>query len=303
MTHRSKQFRSRLGLEVLESRQLLAVLVSIVDGDLVVTGNGQADQVAIVQAQQNGQPIAGRYFVAGQNGTLVNGQANGQFFPNVTRDILVNLNGNNDRLTVGNGVDGAFLAPRDLQITMGDGADVVNINRVSVRDDLGIITGNGSDSISVRATIGALSGVDGGFNDLFINTGEQSDRVLVQNSFVRSNLTVATGNDTFGDIVDILFANVGDDTSITTGGGSDTVRISDVGFNDNLAINSGDGLDTVRLTRVSVDELFGNLGAGADRLELRDSFGRRATLNGQTGADTLTRINTPFTEFFQANSC
>jgi hypothetical protein len=280
----------------------MAVLVSVIDGDLVVTGDGQADQVAIVQTLQNGQPVAGRYFVAGQNGTTINGQATGQFVQDVRRDIVVNLNGNNDRLTVGNGIDGDFIAPRDLQIDTGAGADVVNINQVNVRDDLGIITGNGSDIVSVRATIGALPGIDGGFNDLFINTGEQSDRVLVQNTFVRSNLSIATGNDTFGDIVDILFSNVGDDTSITTGGGGDTVRISDVGFNDNLVINSGDGIDTVRLTRVAVDELFANLGAGGDRLELRDSFGRRATLNGQTGADTLTRINTPFAEFFQANS-
>ena len=280
----------------------MAVLVSVVDGDLLVTGNGQADQVAIVQSVEDGQPVAGRYFVGGQNGTTINGQTTGQFFQNVTRDIVVNLNGNNDRLTVGNGIDGDFIAPRDLQIDTGAGADVVNINRVTVRDDLGIITGNGSDSVSVRATIGAFPGVDSGFNALFINTGEQSDRVLVQNTSVRSGLTIATGNDTFGDIVDILFANVGDDASITTGGGSDTVRFLDVGFDENLAINSGDGIDTVRLNRVSVDELFANLGMGGDRLEFERQLWTPRYPQRANRRDTLTRINTPFTEFFQANS-
>src|SRR5262245_36385561 len=109
---RRNNLSHRLGFESLEGRQLMAVVASVnIEGDLVVTGDGQADQVAIVQVVQNGVPVAGRYFVAPQNGTLLNGQAAGRFFNNVIDDIRVNLGGNNDRLTLGNGNNGQFIVP------------------------------------------------------------------------------------------------------------------------------------------------------------------------------------------------
>jgi hypothetical protein len=302
MSRQNLRSSRRMSFESLEGRQLMAVLVSVTGGDLVVTGDNQADQVQIIQSLQNGTPIPGRYFITGQNGTTINGQTGGQFFANVTDDIRINLNGNNDRLTLGNGINGDFIVPDDLEINMGEGADVVTIDRITVRDDATILTGNGNDSVSVKATIGALAGVDNGANDLIIDTGERADNVSLQNVFVRRNLTVNTGIDNFTDVVDMLFMNVGNNTNISTGDGSDLVRISDVGFNGDLTVNTGAGNDAVSLTRCQVDEFFANLAANDDTLTLRDTSGRRATLDGGSGVDTLLRTNSPFSEFFQRNS-
>jgi hypothetical protein len=301
IVRRNGRSSHRLGLESLESRQLMAVLASVTDGDLVVNGDNQADQVTIIQSLQNGTPIPGRYFITGQNGTTINGQA-GLFFENVTDDILINLNGNNDRLTLGNDTNGDFIVPDDLEISMGLGNDVVTIDRITVRDDATIITGDGNDSVSFKGTIGSLAGIDGGNNDLTIDTGARADNVRLENTFVRRDLNISTGTDGFADIVDLLVMNVGDDTTISTGGGGDTVRISDVGFNDDLTINTGAGADTVVLNRCQVDEFFTNLGDGTDTLQLTDTFGCRATVNGGIGADTLLRTNSLFSEFFQRNS-
>ena len=273
------------------------VTVTVTDaGDLVVTGDGQANQVTIFQEVTQGVPITGSYFIAGQNGTTITGTdpTHPGYIGNVTDDILINLNGNNDRLTVGDGFDGHFIVPNDLEISMGGGADVVTIDRIAVRDDATILTGDGNDSVSFKGTVGGLAGVDGGNNDLTIFTGARADNVRLENTFVRRNLTINTGTDAFGDVVDMLFANVGNDTNISTGGGSDIVRLSDVGFNDDLTINTGAGNDSVTLNRCEVDEIFANLGSGNDTLGLRDTFGNRATLNGGIGTDTLARINSPF---------
>ena len=285
MARKNNFLSKRMGFESLEGRQLMAV-VNVTGGDLVVTGDGQADQVAITQVAPN------TYAVAGQNGTLVNGQVSGQFF--ATDDIRVNLGGNNDRLTVGNGVNGGFSVLNDLVIDMGAGADVVNVNGVTVRDDATIVTGDGNDNVTFRGTVGSQPNVDFGQNDLFIDTGLRSDTVRVQNTFVRRNMVVNTGTDTFGDVVDILFANVGNNTNVSTGGGNDIVRISDVGFNNDLTVITGAGNDLVRLNAVQVDEFFASMGAGDDRLEIQNSSGNRARVDGGIGNDTLLRLNSPF---------
>src|SRR5437762_3371716 len=102
MSHRNLRSSRPLALESLEDRQMMTgnVLVSVSGGDLVVTGDSGANELRIIQSLQNGAPIAGRFFITGQNGTTINGQATGQFFQNVTDDLRINLNGGNDRLTL-----------------------------------------------------------------------------------------------------------------------------------------------------------------------------------------------------------
>ena len=292
-------------MESLESRQMMTgnVLVSVSGGNLLITGDSGANELRIIQSLQNGAPIAGRFFITGQNNTTINGQTTGQFFQNVTGDMRINLNGNNDRLTLGDGVSNArFIVPRDLQIDMGDGNDVVNLDRVSVRDDVSIVTGGGGDSVTVKGSIGGLAGVDNGLNDLTIDTGDRADNVWLEDLFVRHNLNVNTGNDDFTDFLDMHFLNIGNDTDVRTGGGGDVLRISDTGFRDDLTIDTGAGNDSVSLDRCSVDELFLNLGSDSDSLTLRNNSGRRATLNGGLGTDSLIQSANVFSQSFSASS-
>src|SRR4051812_27988873 len=203
MSHRNLGSSRRLTMESLESRQMMTgnVLVSVSGGDLVVTGDGGANEVRIIQSLQNGAPIAGRFFITGQNGTRINGQVAGQFFHNVTDDVRINLNGGNDRLTLGDGVsNGHFMVPDDLEIDMGAGSDVLRLDNITVRDDARLVTGAGNDSVIVTGTVGALPGVDNGDNNLTIETGDRPDNVLLQNVFVRRNLNINTGTDNFTDI-------------------------------------------------------------------------------------------------------
>lgn len=296
-------FLRRPGFEALESRELMAgdVFVNVSEGgDLIVRGDFAENEIQIVQPlQENGAPVAGRYHITGLNGTRINGVFK-QAFSNVTHDLQINLSGGNDRLTLGNGVNNAkFIVPNDLKIEMGGGADVVVVDKITVRDDVSIATGDGNDSVTFRGSVGNLPGFDGGENDLFIDTGERADNVLLQNTFVRRNLVVNAGSDNFSDVVDLRFMNVGRNTNIATGEGNDIVRISDAGFNDDLTILTGTGNDSVSIVRTQVDELFVSLGAGQDQISLRDSSGRRARIDSGADVDFLTRTNSPFSESFE----
>jgi len=285
----------RLGVESLEGRQLMAgnVLASVnAAHDLVVTSDGNQHDLEIVQVTQNGQPVAGRYFIAPHQGTTLNGQTSGQFFNNVTHDVRVTLGGSGDRLNLHaeNGNDFGFQVPNDLTINMGGGNNVLNIDHVSVGDDVTVFSGGGADSVFFRGRVG-LSGnlIDKGANDLTIDTGNRNDNVKLQNFAVRRDVNIRVGGtDNFTDSVDLLFASIGRNTRVDTGAGGDLVNINEVGFNGVATINTGGGTtpandaDSVSVTESQADQFFFNLGIGDDTMTMFDSFGRRATLNGGT---------------------
>ena len=290
MTRQNCFVGRRLGLESLEGRLLMAanpfgnVQVTVAGGDLILTGDNLQHDVQIVQTMVQGTPVPGSYFVAPRNGTTINGSTTGQYFINVTHDIRATLGTNNDRLLLGNGSSNDnFIVPNDLFIDTKGGADVVTIDRIAVRDDATILTGDGNDSVRFKGSVGAKK-ADDGANDLTIDTGARPDNVVIQDSFVRRNLSVSTGKDSFADVVDIYFTEIGNNTTITTAGGGDIVDIADTTFDNDLTVNTGSGNDSVSLNRCEVDELFANLGLDIDGLKLKDTSGRRATLNGGGGA-------------------
>jgi hypothetical protein len=272
-------------------------------GDLVLTGDNNQHDVEITQSLQNGNPIAGRYFITPHQGTTLNGHTTGLFVNNVTHDIRVSLGGNNDRLNLhaGNGNDFGFRVPNDLNINLGNGNNVLNIDHIAVGDDASIFSGGGADSVFFRGTVGFLGTVDGGANDLTIDTGDRNDNITLQNFAVKRDVSVRTGTDAFTDSVDMLFASIGRNTNVSTGAGSDRVTVNEVGFNGTAQFDTGADGDTVSITASQADQFFFNLGLGDDIMTMTNSFGRRATLNGGTNTgdnDSLTESGNQFTELF-----
>ena len=286
----------RLGLESLEGRQLMAAITATVNGlgDLVVTGDDNENSLQIIQAVQNNAPIVGRYFITPLNGNTLNGQTTGQFVTGVTHDIIIDLKGSNDRLTIGSGkIDNNFVVPNDLKITMGDGADVLTVNHMAVRDDATIDTGDGNDSVDFQGTVGQVAGFDKGLNDLTINTGARCDNVLLHNTLVRRNINIDTGTDDFTDFVTLNNVIDGNNatTTINTGAGGDVVDIEGCSINGNLALGMNDGNDGVTIRNTTADQLFAFMGKGQDSLTLDHVHTTTSTmLDGQDDDDTLTLI-------------
>jgi hypothetical protein len=74
------------------------------------------------------------------------------------------------------------------------------------------------------------------------------------------------------------------------------VLIDRVGVNNDLAIDTGADSDWVTIRRTKVDELSVNLGGGVDDLEITDTEGRRARLDGGADNNWLYESNVKFSE-------
>lgn len=302
---RSSQSR-KLGLEQFESRQLMAGNVSVnvdLGGDLHITGDDLGNGVQIAQARTSlGTAIRGTYFITGENAagaaTTINGQAS-VIIRNVTDDVLIDLRGGADLLTTPSGAGRHFFAD-DVTINLGEGNNTVILRNISTFDDVAINGGSSNDQIFIE---GGIIG-NSVFNpdaDFTANTFGGFDGVSLRNTLVRDDVTVDTGLGDFADSVSLLTGNVGDDVTIFTHDGRDTVIVDHITINDNLVVDTGNGDDRLTMRDSDVDELFAFMGSDNDTVELTNVSGRRGTLAGGTGVDSLATFDVAFDEFFSTS--
>jgi len=286
----------------LEDRRLMAgnVDVSVSGGDLFITGDNAANGVQITQVVTQGRAVAGFYLISGltQGGaaTTINGQVSVNV-NGVTDDVTINLRDGGDRFRTGLGT---ISFADDVNVNLGSGNNELSLNRVRVRDDVSINSGNGVDTVFLRGVVGTSAANPDA--DLSINTGEGADTVILFHFFVRDDVNIDTGFGQFDDTVLLVTGNVGDDVTIRTRDGGDDVFIDTVGVNDTLQVETGSGGDRLDIENSEADELFAFLGSGDDHLEISDTFGQGAMLDGQSGADTIALSNVSFSQFFSQNS-
>lgn len=296
----------KLGLEQFENRQLLAgnVFASVDSGgDLHLRGDDRGNGVQIAQVRTSlGVPVRGSYLITGQSAdgsaTTINGQAS-VFVRNVTDDVLIDLRGGGDLLTTPSGFGQVFFAD-DVAISLGEGNNTVVLRNISTRDDVSINGGSGNDQIFIEGCrIGNTTANPDA--DFTANTFGGFDGVSLRNSLVRDDVTIDTGLGNFADSVSLQTGNVGDDVTIRTHEGADTVIVDHITINDDLLVDTGSGNDRLTMRDSDADELFAFMGSDNDRVELTNTFGRRGTLNGGSGVDSLSMSNAAFDEFFSTS--
>jgi hypothetical protein len=117
----AKRAGRRLGFETFESRRLMAVTTSLSNGSLLIDGDGDADDIAIV-----GTANPGEITVMGRNGTQVDGLVNGSTtIQGVTANVVADF---------------------------GDGDNIINVDNVYLAGNLELNTGNGRDQVTLGAT-------------------------------------------------------------------------------------------------------------------------------------------------------
>jgi hypothetical protein len=197
--------RTRLELERLESRCLLAVRVFVSDGDLFVVGDAANDLIFIEQVGFQ------RYDVIGNGGTDIIGDADDVVTVRVRDDFRISLGAGNDKIKLDgpNSVNGRLTVPDELIINMGSGNDRVRLFDVRVPDNVTINTGTGADDVDIFDT---RFGDD---SDFYLNTGDDGDRVEILRTF-------------FGDEVEIYL-----------GRGTDTMTVCDCVFTDETLFSGG----------------------------------------------------------------
>jgi hypothetical protein len=166
------------------------VLVSVVNGHLLIEGDAEANQIAVTAGA-----TAGSFIVQGIGDTEVRQASAPSTEPPAPPSGLVV-----------EGVRG------NVRITLGDGADELSLHAASFRRDVVINTGAGTDFVNI--------GVD---DDVDPTAPDESANVNI-----RGSLLIRTGAD--GDAVNLGSARIGGVSAVVTDGGDDEVNVGAAAF-------------------------------------------------------------------------
>ena len=322
MTSRKYNQGRRLGFEKLEDRQLMAanvvasmgghltssavpaniagnVTAAVVNHGLTLTGDNGSNQIEITQVGAN------QFEVIGENGTTVNGKANQTF--SITGNIIANFKSGDDGLGLdGTDSSGGYMTlPGSLNVVLGDGKNFFGVDNTTVSGNLSVSGGSGADELNLFYSGVGLGNVNGGSNDCSINLGAGANTITTDYLRVQRDLLI---NDisSSGDLMLLQGVSAGRNVNIQTGNGSDDITIDNFFAKNDLNISTGGGNDYVVLGEVidgyhgttptpdSQGELYAahlsvDLGAGDDQLSLGRVSVPSATIDGNTGNDTLYR--------------
>jgi hypothetical protein len=248
----------------LELRNPLAgdVAVHILDGNLVLDGDADGNQIAIASGERHGQ-----FYVAGlttPNGdtTTVNGMTGRVLFEGIQRNIRANLGEGNDRVLVGR-----LRTSGNVALAMGPGDD-----RVAVGHTPDPTQPTPRLDVAIRGS-------------LIVELGEGNDDLAVRDAHVAEGLFAAGGLGEDG----MRFEQVTAARGITVRGdaGNDMIATARVRGHA-LHVLGGAGDDRVAVVGTALGNLAVDLGAGNDALLIaNNSATGRVVLNGGDGEDTL----------------
>lgn len=274
-----------MGLQQLEDRRLMAgdVAVYLDSGDLKIIGDAGHNRVDITT-------INGQIRVTGTQ-YLGNTTINGQNIPflinaNLVDDLIVDMNGGNDRVMV-NQLHLNATSHADLVIDTDDGDDLVGIYNSSARD-LDVDTHGHNDDVIVSGSHFS--------RDLKVELGSGDDELDLYSA--QAGRHIKADGETGHDDVAIQFSVAADELYVRLGSGNDVAWINGGEF-DELALY-GDGDNdriTVQYAEVNSSSYI-DMGSGNDQLYLNhnDFFGSKQ-FRGGTGSDTLQGVGNNFNPF------
>ncbi|MFO0902268.1 MAG: hypothetical protein U0939_04665 [Pirellulales bacterium] len=313
--------RRRLQLESLERREVLAgnVMASVVGTTLMLTGDAQDNNVAVVALGNN------RFAVSGLD-TTINGSRN-VYAPNKpVLNIVANLNNGNDNLGLTNNAQGlydlAFNAGINLETVLGVTAAAMqdqinlltNVTTFSLAGSLTATGGAGNDMIGVVGNLGGSisanlgpANANGGFNAFGIDGSaaaggvgtvggsisvlgaDQADVAIVESTTVRGSVTASLGN---GDnAVEIVDAAIGGSVAVMTLAGSDFVFVDDSTVAGSVLASLGNatgGSDEFNGYDSSIGALTVTTGSGEDFIDTANLVVQtNATISTGAGIDDI----------------
>jgi VCBS repeat-containing protein len=279
--NRAAARRRFLGMEALESRSMLTGNVNafLSGGTLHINGDSDANEIIVEQSAANSFTISSR-----DGSTTINGQSSAVTIDQVTRDLMMALNGGDDVVEMSGTSDSVITVPGNLWVNTGSGDDQVILNAVHAKQ-LHVDLGAGADTATVGDTSGItitqqaiIMGRDGAdhinvansqfHNYLTVDAGSGNDDITIQGSTVRKTSLVKAGsgsdsyhrNDNHGKIkfrsVEHLDRNVtsaapvaptaSDDTASVVRGGTTSINVAS---NDTTADSTSLNLASIVITQ------------------------------------------------------
>ena len=311
MNRRKLNHGRKLAFQQLETRALMTGNVAVVvqNHSLVITGDNKDNSIEIFQIG------SGQYKIINTDGTTtVNHQSTPQIFTGITGDFKIDLKGGNDVLSIDTGSGGlpTISIPRNLNINLNNGNDVVYVSKAVVGGGLSMTGGNGNHVLYVFDSTIGNSSVNAGTNDLSFKLGSGNIVADVFNTTIQRDVNVNMSGNV---IVDLQNAKIGRDlnekfssnhskynllevfggtvarnATLTTGDSADSISLNGLTVGKKLQIKTGNGDDTVVLggfdtnhigtslppLAVHADQVLVDLGNGNDTL----GFGGNGKVNG-----------------------
>ncbi len=224
------------------------VTASLVDGDLIVTGDRLDNSVEIAI-------VSGDLVVRGFDDTTINGAVT-PFVAvagsaTIADDLFVRLGSGDDVLILNDGIE---VTDRAL-ISLSNGNDEFGASNITVGTDLNIFAWRGDDTIH-------LDNIDVG-DDLLIHSTTGDDTINVLNSDISDDVRVTTGKGNDAVIIDT--STIGDDVDVRLGRDNDDLVVRNSTIGDNLIARTRKGDDFVMVdpSRIGGQANIG-LGKGHD---------------------------------------
>ncbi len=255
--------RCALECESLEEKALLAgdVSVAIVDGNLLVRGDAEANHILVESSVDHQQIVIRGLPGVGGIDTTLNGQAGPVVIGGLGRELDIRMGAGNDVVDVPRG---AF---RNVTVAGGRGDDVVR---------LGGETATNAPPAAVHIA-----------GDLTVHLAHGADRLRVEHVNVSGQAVLGGGRGADHISITALHA---DRALISGGRGADAVVVLGSSIN-HLALQTGAGHDQAAVVDSAFEELRVDLGRGNDRMAMGGTdVAGTALINGGEGRDRLTRL-------------
>ena len=159
------------------------VQVSVVSGNLIIRGDDRDNNIIITES-----------LIAGRAGTTINGERR-IFVPDgVTADVDIKMRGGNDFVRVE--LPGTnFAVPQDLEISMGNGTDIIELLQVKVPAETRLDTGSGDDIIFIDGVFDSSDFVRSEFTGKFkVETGSGEDLLEFHHAIFHGEVDVKLGS-------------------------------------------------------------------------------------------------------------
>ncbi|MBL4827019.1 MAG: hypothetical protein JKY66_04785, partial [Spongiibacteraceae bacterium] len=213
-------------------------------------------------------------------------------------DDSANTTGNNFTLT-DSGITGLFGSGtlsytriENLDLVLGSGDDVVNIQSTSAGSQITINGSGGNDTFNISSdapvNAGTLNDIAG---DVIIEGGDDGDTLNLSDSgdsMDNSMTLTATSLSGLGMTGVITYADI-EQLDVELGTGNDTIDIQTTATDVQTSISGNDGNDQFTVLTTGTDSQISISGnAGDDTFNLQTTAtGSQTTVNGDTGADTF----------------
>ncbi len=274
-TTRRSHNRQQCGYESLEKKEMMAgnvtMVFDIVTRNILLTGDGVANQVTIRQAPANGNIVV---FGNPGTGTTINGLPALVIPGPAAGNVMVNLDAGDDSLMVRDLVFNNFTVNE-----VGMGKDIVSFSNVRAKGQVSINTLGGNDQVSLAGAFAKNVGI-------MTDDGEDVVRVSGRMGVVMNPFGVVDPEYVFGGM-----SGGGSILNINTGAGKDVVTLIDLAVDGRVGILTGDGNDIVRNKAVRVaDRYDAFMGMGDDLFRVEDTLTPVMDIRLEDGNDTFTQV-------------